>query len=166
MRQVRNVIAKDEIDFPAGQCVHQHVAHRLDDAQQHLGKMLTDRQGKLGAGGQHQRRGDPEPDGFAFVSFARRHFFPGFFDQLQDRERAGVQQAAGLGRLDATRMADKQRDAQVLLDLADLHAERGLRDVKLIGGARHVAGLHHTHEVSELAQVHERLLRRPGWRTA
>jgi hypothetical protein len=32
--------------------------------------------------------------------------------------------------------------------------------VKLLGGARHVAGLHHAHEVSELAQVHERLLRR------
>ena len=119
--------------------------------------MFADGQGELGADDQHQGRGDPEPDGFALFTLAGRHLLPGFLDRLEDRERAGVQQAAGLGRLDAAGMADKQRDTQNLLDLADLHPERGLRDVKLLGGARHVAGLHHAHEVSELAQVHERL---------
>ena len=65
-----------------------------------------------------------------------------------------MQQAAGLGRLDAARMAHQECNAQIFLELADLHAKRGLRDVKLLGGARHVAGLDHADEVLKLTQVH------------
>jgi hypothetical protein len=37
-------------------------------------------------------------------------------------------------------------------------ADRGLRDVQLIGGARQAAGLDDTNEVAKLAQVHGRPL--------
>src|SRR6187401_1125566 len=56
-------------------------------------------------------------------------------------------------------MTDQKRDAQVLLKLADLHAERGLGHMELLGRPRHVAGFDDTDEVLELAQVHERISR-------
>ena len=65
-----------------------------------------------------------------------------------------MQQCAGLRWLDATRVAREQGDAEPLLELPDLHAERGLSHVQLLGRARHVAGLDHADEVPELAQIY------------
>jgi hypothetical protein len=38
--------------------------------------------------------------------------------------------------------------------LPNLHAKRGLGDVQLLRGARHIAGLDHADEVFDLTQVH------------
>jgi hypothetical protein len=51
-------------------------------------------------------------------------------------------------------MAHEQGNAQVLFELPNLHAKRGLGDVQLLRGARHIAGLDHADEVFDLTQVH------------
>jgi hypothetical protein len=38
-------------------------------------------------------------------------------------------------------VTNEQRNAEVLLELADLHAEGGLGDMQLVGCARHVPDL-------------------------
>ena len=96
----------------------------------------------------------PKPDCFAIFPLASPHVLSGFFDLLQDGESARVEEAAGFGRLHAAGMAHEQSDAQVLFELPDLHAKRGLRDVQLLCRARHIAGLDHADEIFELTQVH------------
>ena len=71
------------------------------------------------------------------------HILSRVLDELQDRERSRVQQSAGLGRLNSAGMANEQCDAKILFELANLHTERRLCDVKLFGCARHVAGIYH-----------------------
>jgi hypothetical protein len=51
-------------------------------------------------------------------------------------------------------MAHEQSDTEILLELADLHTERCLRDVQLVGGARHITGLDDADEVFELTEIH------------
>jgi hypothetical protein len=65
-----------------------------------------------------------------------------------------MEDISGLRRLDATGMAHEESNAQVLLELPDLHPKRGLRDAQLLSGARHIAGLDHTDKIFELTQVH------------
>jgi hypothetical protein len=73
---------------------------------------------------------------------------------LRIAKGAFVQECAGLGRLGAARVTDQERDAQIFLELANLHAEGGLRDVQLLGRAGHVARPYDADEVAEMAKVH------------
>jgi hypothetical protein len=50
-------------------------------------------------------------------------------------------------------VANQQRNAQVFLKLLDLHAERGLRHVQLVGRPRHVAGIDDADEVFQLPKI-------------
>jgi hypothetical protein len=65
-------------------------------------------------------------------------------------------------------MAHQERDAQVLFELTDLHSERRLRDMKLLGRPGHIARFDDADKVSQLAQVHRRPLSgtgsQPWWR--
>lgn len=56
-----------------------------------------------------------------------------------------------------------QRDAEILLQLPDLHAERRLRNEQLLGRPGHRPGFDHLDEVPELSEVH-RDSRRTGRR--
>ena len=51
-------------------------------------------------------------------------------------------------------MAHEQGDAQVLFELPNLHAKRGLRDVQLLGGPRDIASLDNSDEIFELTEIH------------
>ena len=56
--------------------------------------------------------------------------------------QAGIDQPAGIGQLDRAGAAVKQRQAELLLQRADLVAERGGRDVQFVGrlGEAQMAG--------------------------
>ena len=65
-----------------------------------------------------------------------------------------VQHAAGFGEQDALRAARDQLPADLGFQAGEMMADRGLRDVQLIRGARQAAGLDDADEVAKLAQVH------------
>src|SRR5580704_9312430 len=76
----------------------------------------------------------------------------------QDGLGVPVQYAAGFGEEDALRAAHDQLPAQLGFQAGEMMADRGLRDVQLIRGARQAAGLDDADEVAKLAQVHGRPL--------
>src|ERR1700720_3796161 len=76
----------------------------------------------------------------------------------QNRLDVPVQHAAGLGEEDALRATRDQLPSQLGFQAGEMMADRGLRDVQLIRGARQAAGLDDADEVAKLAQVHGRPL--------
>jgi hypothetical protein len=82
----------------------------------------------------------------------------GKFDMSQDGLGVPVQYAAGFRQQDALRAARDQLPIQLGFQAGEMMADRGLRDVQLIRGARQAAGLDDPNEVAKLAQVHERPL--------
>ena len=75
----------------------------------------------------------------------------------QDCLGVPVQHGSRFGEDDALRAARDQLPIQLGLQAGEMMADRGLRDVQLICGARQAAGLDDSNEVTKLAQVHERL---------
>ena len=53
-------------------------------------------------------------------------------------------------------MARQQRRADIFLELLDLHAERGLRDMQILGGGGETAELGNPGEVAKLTKIHSR----------
>src|SRR3984893_12062260 len=76
----------------------------------------------------------------------------------QNRLGVAVQHAAGFGEEDALRATRDQLPSQLGFQAGEMMADRGLRDVQLIRGARQAAGLNDADEVAKLAQVHGRPL--------
>src|SRR3984893_6304557 len=76
----------------------------------------------------------------------------------QNRLGVAVQHAAGFGEEDALRATRDQLPTQLGFQAGEMMADRGLRDVQLIRGARQAAGLNDADEVAKLAQVHGRPL--------
>jgi len=151
---VWNIVAEDEIHLLPSQHVDQHVTHCFRHAQEHLGEMLANGHRQFGADAEHQRRCDAQPNGFAVFALTLGDIASRLLDQLEDSIRPLVQQAPRLGRLDAARMPHQKSNAEILLDLPDLHPERGLSDVQLLGRTRHASGFDHAHQIHELTQVH------------
>ena len=74
-----------------------------------------------------------------------------------------VQHAAGFGEENALRSPRDQLPTHLGFQAGEMMADRGLRHVQLIGGARQAAGLNDADEVAKLAQVHgSPLLRAPS----
>jgi hypothetical protein len=67
-------------------------------------------------------------------------FAPGILHQAQDGEGTPVKHCTGRSRVDAARMANRQGNPEILLELPDLYAQCRLRNMQLAGGARHVPG--------------------------
>ena len=76
--------------------------------------------------------------------------------EAQDLIGVALEQPAGLGQPHAPAQALEQRLAQLAFELGDLLAERRLRHVTGLGGARHVAVLGHLGEVTKLMHLHGR----------
>src|SRR5580692_9500034 len=76
----------------------------------------------------------------------------------QDGLGVPVQHATGFRQQDALRAARDQLPADLGFQAGEMMADRGLRDVQLIRGARQAAGLDDADEVAKLAQVHGRPL--------
>ena len=96
------------------------------------------------------------------ANMAYLHEIPGNISMLQAVQKKQRQDVVGsaqepraeLRRLHAARAAHEERPAQLLLQLPQLHRERGLRDVQGRGGAGHVPGAHDGGEVAEGPQFH------------
>ena len=100
-------------------------------------------------GGQHSHRHASAQLSVAFTQFALRHL-----DLGEDALRARQEAFAGVGELGAARQAVEEAFAQLLLELLDLLAERGLGNVALLGGAREVARPGHGDDVTQLLEFH------------
>lgn len=71
-----------------------------------------------------------------------------------DRQEQAVHQPSRGGRRHAVRAALEKLLMQFVLELRDLHAERGLHDVETLGRARDRAVLEQRDEVLDLLEVH------------
>ena len=111
-------------------------------------------------GCQEGSQGDRKSDG----NPPRRHIqhvqrvLLGKFDMPQNCLGVPVQHATGFGKEDAFRAARDQLPTHLGFQAGEMVADRGLRDVQLIRGARQAAGLDDADEITKLAQVHGRPL--------
>ena len=85
---------------------------------------------------------------------ALHELLPRVREVAHDRQEEAVHQASGGGRRHAVRAALEQLLMQFILELRDLHAERGLHDVQPLGRARDRAVLEERDEVLDLLEVH------------
>ena len=76
----------------------------------------------------------------------------------QDPPRPRDQQLPGLGDRHPARRPLDERDADLLLEPADLLRQRRLGDVLTLGGAGEVALVGERDEVFELSQIHKQIL--------
>ena len=76
--------------------------------------------------------------------------------KCEDPSRIGEEGAAGPGERDLPWTAVDQADAELILEVADLAAERGLGDPELPRGCAHVACLGHGLEVPQVPEFHRR----------
>ena len=75
-------------------------------------------------------------------------------DATEDVFRLAQERAAGICQRDVMTAPIEQGDTNVLLKLANLLAERGLRGVQPGRGAREVQLFGHRHEVPQMPQFH------------
>ena len=75
----------------------------------------------------------------------------------QDGLGVPVQHGASLCKQDPLGAARNQLPVELGLQARQMMAQRRLRNVQLIGGARQAARLDDADEVSQLAQIHDRL---------
>src|ERR1700761_2885332 len=73
----------------------------------------------------------------------------------QDRLGVPVQHASGFGKLNALGTTGDQLPPQFRFKTGKMMADRGLRHMQLICGARQAARLNNPDEVAELTQVHD-----------
>ena len=100
-----------------------------------------------------RRRADLEPS----VQLARVAGGDLLDDLLLEREEplcASVEDASGLGGLDAPARPIEQPLPEALLERADLEAHRRLRDPELVGGLGEAPSLDNCAERRELLRVH------------
>jgi hypothetical protein len=139
-----------QVDPPVGQVVEQRADAARTQAELDIGMPGVERAECAGEVERVERldRADAHPPdhgaGEASDVSARR---------VQLREgppRTGEEQLARMREGDVTGGAGEQRDAQLLLELADLHRDRGLRDVQRLGRPPEAALADDRFEVGEL----------------
>lgn len=133
------------------QAIDQQMAHLLGQTEGEARCVLRYAQQKLGADDLHEAGRQPEPDGFPRVT---ANLAAGEVDEFENLDGARKQRFTGGRQRDATRMARQQRHAKLFFELLDLHAERRLRDPKLVGSPSEVAGLGHADKILQSTQVH------------
>jgi hypothetical protein len=79
---------------------------------------------------------------------------PGFVQAIQHGVDMGQQHAARFTELDASAGAYEKTHAEVVLKVAELLAERRLRNVQLLGRFREALFFRNRREVPKLPQVH------------
>ncbi len=76
------------------------------------------------------------------------------FELLEHAYRAGMEEAAGLGQRQRPGLAVEQLEAEFLLELLDLPAQRWLRDIEPFGRPGEAALLRHCDEILEVPKIH------------
>jgi hypothetical protein len=87
-------------------------------------------------------------------------------DGLQNVTRARQQAMTGRQELDPTGGSTKERNAELVLETADLTAQRRLRDVEAARGSPDVSLFGDRHEIAQLVQAHPASLPRRRARAA
>ena len=134
---------------------HLRLPH-LAGAHAHVGQPLVDggderRQRLLG---DRRRVGDAQRAQLAAAGALRLLDRRG--DRREDRPGVQEQRAPGIRQLDAARRPMEERRAQLVLELADLRAERLLRQVQPSRGAGEVQLLGHGDERAQVTQLEAR----------
>ena len=75
--------------------------------------------------------------------------------QMRDRLGALEQQRAGGGEPHAAAVPGEQRNAELVLQLLDLPAQRRLRQAQFLGRAADAAGARDLHEIAQLFEFHD-----------
>ena len=107
--------------------------------------------------GTHHPRSAPDPQAAALGPGQLRQFCQRGVVLAQDEVRAFKQVLARLREDDAARHTQEERDADLLLQLLDLHAQRGLRVVYALGGGGERVRLGDRQEGLQLSNLHPRL---------
>ncbi len=115
-------------------------------------KSLEQRRQKIGGDGRDRPHGD-----LASVRVLS-HRPLGAVDGRQDLDRPVEEHAAAIGQADLAARAIEERPAELPLELDDLLAQGGLRHKTLLRGPREVGQLGHCDEITELLQLHSRIL--------
>ncbi len=99
-------------------------------------------------------KAEPDPAGVAAGGATRRD--DGMLDAIEDRARFGQQRFAGLGQLDAARLAAEQLHLELGFEGADLLAQRRLLDAESFRRAGDMPLLGDGDEITEVPQFHLR----------
>ena len=95
---------------------------------------------------------DPDDPGFSFLGVASRlHRVPGLHHQLP---RFIEKYLSRLGERDAPLISQKEGHAQIVLELADLTAQRRLRDVQLLRRLAEVQVFRDSDKVPNVPKFH------------
>ena len=145
---IRRPVDDRQVDVAPAQPFEDVAAHRFDDADAHAGiagaRLLDQRHRQDLA----DRAGQPE----AHVSSGRRvlaaHAVGDLGELRQDGLGVAQQPLAGLGGQDAVGGAMQQGDAELVLHVADMLAERRLRDAQMLGRLREGAELDDAREIA------------------
>ncbi len=134
--------------------------------QRRAGQALGERQLELGIFGEHRAHqlhadrldagiGHADGDVAGNDASALAHLGLGFRHRAQDDAGVLIEPFAGRGRFHAARLALEQGRCELGLQVRDVMAQRGLRDVHLVGRARQVPLLVDGDEITELARIHD-----------
>ena len=118
------------------------------------GALLAERAQQLGHERVHRRadEADRQPPDLAALHPPR--LARGVLDGVEDLARAHEERRAGRGQLDLALVAQQQRRADLLLELADLLAQRRLGHVQALRRAAEVQLLGDGDEVAQVAELH------------
>lgn len=130
------------------------VAHQLAQLQLHMRVVTPELSDDCRQCGVLNRRNEADCQLSRFATPGLLHQGARRVQLDQDAVSFVEQDAAGLGQLDAPVRTMKKRRAQSLLQRADLHAERRLRQVQLVRRAPEVKLLGHGEEVAKSPGVH------------
>jgi hypothetical protein len=114
---------------------------RRPEAANYLGQAAVERRG-------HEAEREAPATGVAQPLGHR----PDLLDALEDLERLLVDEAASLGQAKRPELTLDQLDAEFLLELLDLSAERRLGDVQPLGGPGEAPLAHDRHEVAQVTE--------------
>ena len=129
------------------------MAQLLDETERDRGHAVLRVDQQVGADLEHDAGRQAHGQHFLVVSGQRPNVALGVLDLFQDAPRAFQQELAGLRQDDAARMAQQKLGLQILLELPDLQAQGGLRDIKLLGGLGDVPDFGDPDEIAELAEI-------------
>jgi hypothetical protein len=144
-----------DVDAPLAQRLGLRQRVELEQAERHLGDVLPEEGQHVGEDARVGGRLDEphaQPPHLAQGGALRGpQRAVGLGEHLADLAEEG---APGGGELDAARAAHEQLGAHLLLEVADLPAERRLGDVQPRGRPPEVQLLGDGHEVAEVAELH------------
>ena len=123
-----NIVRDRDVELFALERIHQHDAHFLDQRQLDAGQFVTRADHDVASEQRHHAIGEAENDGLDVLPSRSGDHARGVVDHPQDFARTLVQQGTGARWRHAARVSRQQRHTERFLELADLQAQRRLRN--------------------------------------